>query len=326
MNAPEFTKTHLNLAAPRIGAEALSCSDDFFASMHRMLGEAEPVFIIDKYDDHGKWMDGWESRRKRVAGYDWCVVKLGVRGKVEGVEIDTSFFTGNFPPEASLEAANVESEVDDNTVWTQILAKTPLEGDKKHWFKLGSNETYSHVRLNIFPDGGVARLRVFGTPDVNWGRGKLVNLAALECGAKALAWSDSHYGDANKMFSPSKSQNMGDGWETRRRREEGNDWLVFKLAHAGEVEAVLADTAFFKGNYPDGFSLRGVMIEGELSLNDIEATSANWPEMLGRSKLSADNIHEFDRLNSVGIINHVRVDIYPDGGISRLKLFGKIKG
>lgn len=324
MASTDFTKKYLNLAAPRIGAKAVSCSDDFFAPMHRMLGEAEPVFIADKYDDHGKWMDGWESRRKRVAGYDWCIVKLGVRGKIAGLEIDTSFFTGNFPPHCSLEAASVEGEVDDSTVWSVILAKTKLSGDENHVFEVGATASYSHVRLNIFPDGGVARLRVYGTPDVNWQEDELLNLAALECGAKALAYSDSHYGDANKMFSPSKSENMGDGWETRRRREPGNDWLVFKLAHAGSVEQVVADTAFFKGNYPDGFSLRAVMIEGELSLDDIEQKSANWPQMLERSKLSADNIHEFDLAASLGVVSHVRVDIYPDGGISRLKLFGKI--
>ncbi len=324
MSAPEYTKTHLNLASPRIGAEAVSCSDDFFAPMHRMLAEAEPVFIEDKYDDNGKWMDGWESRRKRVEGNDWCIVKLGILGRIEGIEIDTSFFTGNFPPEASLHAANIEGEVNEDTVWTSIMPKVALKGDEKHWFEVESFAVYSHVRLNIFPDGGVARLRVYGTPDVNWEAGKTLNLAALECGAKALAWSDSHYGDANKMFSPSKSENMGDGWETRRRREAGNDWLVFKLAHAGHIEKIVADTAFFKGNYPDGFSLRGIMVEGELSLDNIEAESASWPEMLGRSKLTADNIHEFDVAHNIGTISHVRVDIYPDGGISRLKLFGKV--
>jgi allantoicase len=322
---PDFAKNNINLAAPRIGAETLSCSDDFFAPMHRMLQESEAVFITDKYDDHGKWMDGWESRRRRGGGYDWCIVKLGVPGKLKGALIDTAHFTGNYPPGASIEAAFCEGSPDDGTNWQEILGHTDLKGDAKHWFEFSAGETFTHVRLNMLPDGGIARFKVYGEPAVDWDKiraaGAEVNLAAMELGARALAWTDAHYGDPNKALSPGLGENMGDGWETRRRREPGNDWLILKLAHPGQVARVLVDTKFFKGNYPDRCSIDAINVD-ELTEKDVSENKVNWQPLLTESKLEADQEHFFE-LGSSQTISHIRLNIFPDGGVSRLRLFGK---
>jgi len=327
-SAPDIASTTLNLASPRIGAKVVSVSDDFFAPAPRMLEEAEPVFIADKYDDHGKWMDGWESRRKRTEGHDWCVVRLGVPGKLLACDIDTIFFTGNYPPAASLEAAFVKGEPDEQTIWTEVLARVDLQGDSHHQFELATDGVYSHVRLNIYPDGGVARLRVYGEPAVDWTAkaeaGEVLNLAALELGARALAWSDAHYGDPNKVLSPEPGTNMGDGWETQRRRGPGNDWLIVRLAHPGQVERAVIDTSFFKGNYPSTGSIDAIFAPGKTT--DELRAAQDWRPLLAQSTLSADASHEFQGTDilSQDAISHVRLNIFPDGGVSRFKLFGKV--
>lgn len=326
--AQNFATEYLNLASPRIGAEIISVSDDFFAPAPRMLAESDPVFIADKYDDHGKWMDGWESRRKRDEGHDWCVVRLGVPGRLKACDIDTSHFTGNFPPGASLEATLIDGEPDDATSWTEILAQVTLQGDRCHQLELKAEGVYSHVRLHIYPDGGVARLRIYGEPVVDWKAkaeaGETVNLAALELGARALAWTDAHYGDPNKVLSPKLGANMGDGWETRRRREPGNDWLIIRLAHPGEVTGIVIDTSFFKGNYPSAGSIDALFALGK-STEELR-DNQGWQSLLARSELSADAAHEFQGADILrrGPISHIRLNIYPDGGVSRLRLFGTV--
>ncbi len=319
---------YLNLAAPRIGARVVDVSDDFFAEAPRMLSEKPPVFIEDKYDDHGKWMDGWESRRKRTLEHDWCIVKLGVPGVLKACEIDTSHFTGNFPPGASLEACFEETDPSDTTKWYEVLPYTDLEGNAKKALTIENEKTFSHVRLNIFPDGGIARLRIFGAPAIDWYKIRtsedLVNLAALELGARAIAWTDAHYGDPNKVLSPGQGANMGDGWETRRRREPGNDWLVVRLAHRGTIERVEIDTAFFKGNYPDKASIEFIDTPA-LSTEEAASEETDWKSLLPQKKLEADMAHVFDQIEftSTEPATHIRLSIYPDGGVSRLRLFGK---
>jgi allantoicase len=299
-------------------------TDEFFAAKERLIEPQEPVFIDDKYDDHGKWMDGWESRRKRVDGHDHCVLRLGIPGIVHGVDIDTSFFTGNYPPGASIDACVSEAIIpDDDADWQELLPATDLKGDAHHLLAIDSDNAFTHLRLNIYPDGGIARLRVYGEVRPDWNnvdRKEVIDLFAVERGGRAILCSDQHYGTKHNLNFAGRGVNMGDGWETARRRGPGNDWVVLRLGHPGRIDKV--DTAHFKGNYPDRAEMRAALVTDESGL---EASSAEWPVLLPESKLSMDAQHFFtDTLQDVGNVSHVRLNIFPDGGISRVRLIGTI--
>jgi allantoicase len=325
-SAPDFTRRCVNLANNRLGAEAVVASDEFFAAKERMLNPEAAVFIPGKYDDHGKWMDGWETRRRRVTGYDWCIVKLGRPGAIEGVDIDTTHFTGNFPPAASIEACHVANgSPTGEAEWIEIVPATTLQGNSHHYVAVSSTRAFTHVRINIYPDGGIARLRIYGHPRVDWHdrpKGTLVDLAALENGAYIVAANNQHFGLASTLLMPGRGINMGDGWETRRRREPGNDWCIIALAHPGIIRKALVDTAFFKGNYPDRCSLQAAKVtEGTDSSMITQAMF--WPTLLPEQKLQMDHEHPFEaELADLGVATHVRFNIFPDGGVSRLRLWG----
>ncbi|CAK2079756.1 allantoicase [Vibrio crassostreae] len=317
---------YINLADEKLGAEAIFATDDFFADKSRLLSHVAPEWKDDLYDDNGKWMDGWESRRKRGEGYDYCVVRLGLAGTIAGVDIDTSFFTGNFPPSASIDACySPQGEPTDSTEWQEILPSMALQGDHHHLEDIESDQVFTHLRLNIYPDGGVARLRVYGRPSVDWDAidsQQQVDLAAVEHGGRALACSDEHYGNKANILGPGRGENMGDGWETARRRTPGNDWVIVALGHPGNIERIVVDTAHFKGNYPDSCSIQAAYVKGGTD-DQVETQSLFWRELLPAQKLQAHEIHEFiSEVNDLGAITHVRANIFPDGGISRLRLFG----
>jgi allantoicase len=321
----------LPLAHPRLGTRVVYANDEFFAAKERLIEPAEPRFVPDKYDDHGKWMDGWESRRKRGPGHDYCIVKLGIPGIVRGVDIDTRHFTGNYPPAASLEGCVSADEIPgDDAGWRTLLGETPLQGDAHHWLAVGNEQTFTHLRLNIFPDGGVARLRVFGEVRPDWERvdeTAEIDLLAVENGGRALAASDEHFGSMHNLNVAGRGIDMGDGWETARRRGPGNDWCVLALGHKGAIERVEIDTAHFKGNYPDRACLQAALIETSIDMSPagLVAASETWPMLLEEHKLAADRQHCFsDELRPLGPVSHLRLSIFPDGGISRLRLYGRI--
>ncbi|SKA30695.1 allantoicase [Consotaella salsifontis] len=326
--ADALLKRFVDLAHPRLGTKMTFATDDFFADKNRLINPAPAIFIPGKYDDHGKWMDGWESRRKRTPGHDWAVVRLGQRGMIHAVDIDTSFFTGNFPPEAELLAADTDAEPGE-TDWRVIVPRTALKGDSHNLFEVSEGAPFRWLRLNIFPDGGIARLRVFGLVAKDWNAvpaDETLDLVALENGGTAIAWNDAHYGAPANMLAPGRGADMGDGWETARRRRPGNDWCVLKLGHPGTIERVRIDTAHFKGNYPDRFSLRAVRLDADPSPETIEEASAAWPLLVPQTRLSADAILDIPELFPLGPVSHVRLDIFPDGGVSRLRLFGQKAG
>lgn len=317
-----------NLADPRLGAEAIYATDEWFADKSRMLQAAPAVFIPDKYDDHGKWMDGWETRRKRDEGYDYCVVRLGRPGRVFGVDIDTSYFTGNYPPAASLDACYCpDGDPSDETQWVEILSSVSLQGDQHHFHDIQDEGVYTHVRLNIYPDGGVARLRVYGQPQCDWSQrdsSELIDLVAIENGGRAISTNDEHYGSILNLNMPGRGVNMGDGWETRRRREPGNDWALLALGHQGVVKAIEIDTAHFKGNYPDRCSIQAANVRAGTD-ESLVTQSMFWKTLLPEQKMQMDHIHRFEsEVLDIGPITHVRLNIIPDGGVSRLRLFGHI--
>ena len=317
----------VNLASPKMGTKILAFSDDFFGEVTRMLNDKEPIFIEDKYDNHGKWMDGWESKRRRDSGNDWAILKLGSAGIISKIEIDTSYFTGNFPPFFSLEGIYSETEPNKDSNWKSLIAKTNLVGDCKNNFELNLKEKFNFVRLQIFPDGGVARIRLFGEVKYNWDRfnnEEIIELSSLKLGGSILAYNNAHYGDVSALLCEGRGQTMGDGWETRRRREPGNDWIIIKLAQKGNIEKIEIDTAHFKGNYPDRASIQAISIDKNITTKDLIQSSENWDVILDETKLTADNIHEYEiNSNSKAEATHIRLNIYPDGGVSRLRIFGK---
>jgi len=324
---PDFARRWIDLAQPRLGAAAIAVTDDFFAAKERLIDPAPAVFIPDKYDDHGQWMDGWESRRKRGPGHDHCTIRLGRPGVIKGVDIDTSHFTGNYPPAASLEGWNGEDDPGAAAKWTEILPAVNLGGNAHHFHAIADERVWSHVRLHIYPDGGVARLRVYGQIHRDWrkaDRNTLVDLAAMENGGRAVAWNDSHYGTPANLTAPGPAPNMGDGWETRRRREPGEDWVILALGHRGRIRRIEVDTSHFKGNYPDRCSLQAADVAGGTE-ESLVTQAMFWPALLSEQKLEADKRQRFEKgLGNLGPVSHVRFNIVPDGGVARLRLWGEL--
>lgn len=328
----EFTEL-IDLASEKLGGAVLYANDDFFAQKENLLKPASAVWIEGKYTDLGKWMDGWETRRRRSPRldepFDWCVIRLGMPGEIKGVIVDTAFFRGNYPSHCSIEACSVPGQPDiarllsPETRWDEILPLSELKGDHKNSFPIGNTGRVTHLRFKIYPDGGVARLRVHGNVSPEWGalkaRNSEIDLAAAENGGDVPLASDMFFGHRHNLIMPGLAQDMSDGWESQRRRGPGHDWCIVKLGTAGTITRVEVDTSHFKGNYPESCSL-----EGGVSANG-EIGTIQWRELLPMSKLQAHTRHVFtDELSEAGVITHVRLNIFPDGGVSRLRLFGRI--
>jgi allantoicase len=326
-NAPDFARRYVNLADARLGAKALAASDEFFAAKERMLDPKPAQFIPGKYDQNGKWMDGWESRRKRGPGHDWCIVRLARPGRIHGLDLDTSHFTGNFPPAASVEACELErGDPDEQTAWVPLLPAVDLGGNRHHWFAVDGAPRATHLRVNLYPDGGLARLRVHGVPDFGAAEpdddGR-IDLAAALNGGGIVAANNEHFGAASALLLPGRGVDMGDGWETRRRREPGHDWCIVALARAGTIEAIEVDTAHFKGNYPDRCSIQAARVAAGTP-ESLITQSMFWPVLLPEQKLEMDRQHHYaQEIARHDAVTHVRFNIFPDGGVSRLRLFGR---
>ena len=329
----EFTEL-VDLASERLGGAALFANDEFFAPKENLLKPAEPIFIEGKYTPLGKWMDGWESRRRRTPGFDWCIIRLGLPGIVRGVVVDTSHFKGNYPEQCSIEACAIDRNPDvaeltsEATEWTEILPQAQLKGDSQNPFAVVNDQRFTHLRFKIYPDGGVARLRVYGEVVPDWEGlkriGGEIDLSAVENGGLVLSCSDMFFGHRHNLIMPGRAVNMSDGWETKRRRGPGYDWVIIKLGRAGHVCRIEVDTSYFKGNFPESCSLEACSAAGlsEESLTDL---SMSWKSVLPRTKLLAHTRHFFaDELLDTGIISHVRFNIFPDGGVSRLRVYGSL--
>jgi allantoicase len=330
----EFTEL-VDLASERLGGAVLVANDEFFAPKENLLKQAAPIFIEDKYTDLGKWMDGWETRRRRTPGHDWCIIRLGLPGTIRGVVVDTSFFRGNYPEHFSLEACAMEGQPtaddlqSDSVRWTEVLPQSSLKGDSQNPFPVESNERFTHLRLRIYPDGGVARLRVYGEVAPDWDRLRRlsgdVDLAAVENGGRVISCSDMFFGHRHNLIMPGRALNMSDGWETKRRRGPGHDWTIIRLGHPGTIKRLEIDTAWFKGNFPESCSLEAISAGG-VSEEGLTDSSLSWKPVLPRTKLQAHTRHFLeDEIEDAGAISHVRFNIFPDGGVSRLRVYGKIE-
>lgn len=324
---PRFAETGVNLASAGLGAKPVLATDEFFAPLARMLEDAPAVFYPDRYDDHGKWMDGWETRRRRNGGHDHAVIALATRGRILGFDVDTAHFTGNYPPACRIEACNSDGAPDETTAWREILPMQPLGPSAHHYFACADTGVWSHLRLHIHPDGGIARLRVFGQPMLDPEAKGEIDLASALNGGRVLAFSNAHFGAYQRLLAPGRGRDMGDGWETRRLREPGNDWLILALGGRGRIKKALIDTCHFKGNFPESASLRAAdLSDFKGDLDQAIVTSAMfWPTLMGRQKLIADAEHSFTaELADLGPVTHVRLDIFPDGGVSRVRLWGEL--
>jgi allantoicase len=297
----------------------VSANDEFFAEKENLIKPGDPVFTPETYGHKGQVYDGWESRRRRANGashsgadHDWAIVRLGAPGVIHAVVVDTAFFTGNFPERCSVDATCSDGFDLDGAAWEEIVPPSVLRGDDMHVFEVSSPRRFTHVRLNIYPDGGVARLRVHGVivPDPSFLRGLTFDLAALQNGADIADCSDTFYSAPRNALSPGLSRVMGEGWETRRRRRPGNEWLVVRLAGEGLVRVAEIDTSGYLGNAPGFASLEG-------------NAGDEWFPLLPRIALLPDTPHRFV-IGGETPVTHVRLNLYPDGGVARLRLHGPL--
>jgi allantoicase len=324
----------IDLASERLGGAVLAANDEWFAPKEGLIKPSKPEWREGVYTERGKWMDGWETRRRREPGEDWAIVRLGAPGIVAGVVIDTAFFTGNFPESASVEACAVEGTpaagvfTDGAVAWTPLLPRTTLEGNKENAFAIpGAPRRVTHLRLTIHPDGGVARLRAFGLVQPSaelLAPGELVDLAAMEHGGFVVECSDMWYGHRQNLILPGRSTHMGDGWETRRRRGPGHEWTIVRLAARAAIERIELDTDHFKGNAPGACMLDACDARDPGAGGILDAAGQQWSELLPRTPLQPHTRHRFATGPSPRHCTHVRLNIYPDGGVARLRLFGRV--
>src|SRR3954454_1532225 len=304
-----------DLASRALGGAVVAANDEFFAAKENLV-LPEPAAERTEFGHKGKEYDGWETRRRRTPGHDWAIVRLGVPGIVAGVVVDTAHFRGNYPPRASVDAAAIEGycSLDElsKADWQPLLPLTELASNKSNSFPVYSDRRVTHVRLNIPPDGGVARLRVHGTvvPDPRLVDAGPFDLAALENGGRGTGGSNAHHGSPHKLCGRGLARSMGEGWENARRRGPGNDWVDVDLACEGVVGLAELDTSYFLGNAPGSASLTGRTHDGEEVV------------LLPRTRLQPDTRHRFVLDGGAGV-RSVRLDVFPDGGMARLRLWGR---
>jgi allantoicase len=331
----EDTSDLVDLASERLGGAVLFANDELFAAKENLLKPEEPVWIEGKYTDVGKWMDGWETRRRREPGHDLCIVRLGLPGALRVVVVDTTHFRGNYPESCSLEICALPGYptaaelLREDLAWREILGRVPLQGHAKNVFRIeGEAARSTHARFHIYPDGGVARLRLYGEVFPDWERlerlGSEIDLVAVENGGRVLSASDMFFGNRTSLILPGPPRGMHDGWETRRRRGPGHDWALLRLGRRGHVCRVEVDTTHFKGNAPGSCWIEGCENAGGAA--EPEALSAlPWRPILPATPLCPHTLHRFDTVSDSGPFTHARLNVHPDGGVARLRLFGRVE-
>jgi allantoicase len=307
-----------DLANRRLGGSVVAANDELFAERENLIKPEAPTYQTYTFGHKGQVYDGWETRRRREPGHDWAIVRLGIPGFVRGVVVDTAFFTGNYPPEVSVEGSSVDEYPSPEELhvaeWIPLVPRSPASGDTKNQFDVDVPWRVTHVRLCMYPDGGVARLRVHGepVPDPRYLAAGEIDLAALANGGEVTGCSNMFYSSPTNLISPGLARVMGEGWETARRRDKSNDWVEFRLAGPGRVRLAELDTSYFVGNAPGWASLRGC-----------RADDGSWVDLLPRTRLQPDTRHLF-RMAAAPETTHVRLDVYPDGGMARVRLHGEL--
>jgi allantoicase len=323
MSQNDFT-TLPDLAVRRLGGSVVAANDELFAERENLIKPEAPAYETYTFGHKGQVYDGWETRRRREPGHDWAIVRLGVAGVVCGVVVDTAHFKGNYPPEISVEGCSVEGYPTPDQLeradWATLVPRSAVRGDAQNPFRVDVPQRFTHVRLCMYPDGGIARLRVHGeiVPDPRYLAPGAIDLAALENGGDVSGCSNMFYASPQNLISPGLARVMGEGWETARRRDDGNDWVELRLAGAGLVRLAELDTSYFVGNAPGWASLRACDAR-DADQGDPEA----WVELLPRTRLQPDTRHRF-RVDADVEATHVRLDVLPDGGMARVRLHGNL--
>jgi allantoicase len=305
-----------DLASRRLSGSVIAANDELFAERENLIRPESPTFSIHEFGHKGKVYDGWETRRRREPGHDWAIVRLGAAGVVHGVVVDTTYFKGNYPPAVSVEATSLEGypSLDEiaHADWVPIVGRSDAKGDTANAYEVSDRRRWTHLRLSIYPDGGVARFRAHGEvlPDPRFMEGT-IDLAALENGGRLVACSDAFYASPANLIMPGRARNMGEGWENARRRDEGNDFATFRLAAPGRVRAVEIDTSYFVGNAPGWVTLTANHSED------------SWWEVVSRTPVLPDTRHRYVVVEDQ-IASQVRLDVYPDGGLARLRVHGEL--
>jgi len=314
-----------DLASRPLGGSVVAASDEFFAEKENLIKPNAPTFAPQTFGHRGQVYDGWETRRHRDGGTaDWAIVRLGVPGIVRDVVVDTAFFVRNYPPACSVEAAAVPgypSPVElAAATWTSLVPRSPLRGDSKAVFPVSVGRRFTHVRLSVYPDGGVARLRVHGepVPDPRDLAGVPCDLAALESGGAVVGCSDDFYAKAHHLLYPGMARTAGEGWETSRRRDGAYDWVTMRLAAAAVPRVVEVDTSHFRGNAPDR-----VAVFGTLDPSEVPGPDPAWQLLLPQTRVQPDTRHRL-RLPDTGPVSHLRLEIHPDGGMARFRAYGEL--
>lgn len=361
-----MTYFFLDVIGRKLGGRVISFSDEWFAAADNLITPGAPVRQVGKFTPAGAWYDGWETRRHNTEEADWVIIKLGVASaQVVGVEVDTAYFNGNHAPAISVEGTFVESSIasdaekeylENKVAWEPIIAKTECGPSQRHFFvrKLGlTTNKYTHVRLRMYPDGGIARFRLYGKPslviskdDPSTARNLELDLAHVANGGVATSFSDQHFGQVDNLLIPGRGVDMGDGWETKRSREAGHvDWVIVKLGMKGYVDRVVVDTAHFFGNYPQSITVEALK-DDEADNDDVSADDERWKMIVPKTKTGPNQIHEYVRAGESGPaatdgespkavfqvlesgkdqeVTHVKLTIIPDGGVKRLRVYGRV--
>ena len=328
-----------DLISKPLGSHIVGCSDEWFADAANLTAPTPPVRKPGVYVHSGAWFDGWETKRHNPNPFDWVVIKLGVAsGTVQGIEIDTAFFNGNEAPAIGVEGCYAPTATDDElkvaaqyqledpaSPWVPVIAKVDCGPSQRHAWKLAgsiTHEKFTHVRLLMFPDGGIARFRLYGTavPDFPSTQTDIFDLAAATMGARAISCSDQHFGRKENLLMPGRGVDMGDGWETARSRKPGHcDWIIVRLGTTGIIESIVVDTAHFRGNYPQSVSIQGLLWNGNGQPGPEEP---EWADLVTKQPCQADHEHPF-KLLEMREASHLKLVIFPDGGVKRLRAFGR---
>lgn len=315
--------TLTNVAAAAFGAKVIYCTDQHFGAVNNLLKDG-------RGGCEGDQIDGWLSRRRRTEGHDYCIIELGAMSSLRGLELDTHGFVGNYPPYASIQACCLPlgTSLEDILMhedWDHMVKKVALEPNKRHFIDMYSDYQYTHIKLHLYPDGGVARFKAYGNLNMDWAdyEHTVVNLAASNLGAQVVACSDEFFGAAQNMLLPIPASTPKDAWITQRNRlQRTGDWAVVQLAHLGQLDRVVVDTQPLIGNCPASFSLEGLHLVGE-AFDVQQVHHYNWQPLITQQPLLENTCIQQLLTNTSQPLTHVRLHLYPDGGVARLRLFGQ---
>ncbi|ODV80468.1 allantoinase [Suhomyces tanzawaensis NRRL Y-17324] len=327
----QIVYNYTDVIGEKVGGKVLLFSDEWFAAADNLIKPKAAIRDATRFTHAGAWYDGWETRRHNTAEADYVIFKLGVSSaRLIGTEVDTAFFNGNHAPHISVEAIQKLDGDDLSSVqeseWESVIPKTECGPSQRHFFtrETLTEKNYTHARLRMYPDGGIARFRLYGAviPIQPQAKDTVLDLASVNNGGVAIKVSDQHFGSADNLLLPGRGHDMSDGWETTRSRTPGHvDWVVIRLGASTNIKQVVVDTAHFRGNFPQKVNVKAISVTDETQIPSHDSSA--WEVLVGDSKTGPDQEHTFDVDNSKAF-SHVLLTMIPDGGIKRVRVLGTI--